>query len=255
MSRVHSIWIVSSDERWVEQISKRLGTMHLGARKFASATAAADHLEQGEQPSLILLQGDHNWQETLAACGRLVDSQTFRPILVVDSECDPAVRLRFLEKGADECVPPPQLVPRMSAYLLRTLSQGTPAHRAPAQAVATKTEPPTPSRDDQSHMYMRLGPGELSDALQFLTMSPRTGELRLRFIKDGAEGHVFLKDGDVVHVEFKGHTGTEAFARMLLHGDGEARFHADEEAVERTVRKSVSQLLLEAAVSADEMHA
>lgn len=265
MSRSHAIWVVSPDSGWSEETEARLSAVQLGAVKFADSAGAKARLDGGEEPDLIVVQGDHHWQEALRSCRELSWQSSFRPLLVLDSACEPAVRLRFLECGADDCIKPGDLIAHISAYLLRTL-----ARQQEDADVATTSKPALESAlelaaetvadsaksvaEDASHMYMRLGSGELSDALQFLTMSPRSGELRVHFLQNDKTGSVFLKDGEVVHVEFGDHTGMEAFARMLLQGDSEARLHVDEEAPERTVRQPVSQLLLEAAVFGDELH-
>lgn len=266
MSRTHAIWIVSPDSGWSGETEARLSAVHLKAEKFAEAEAAKARLGTGEHPDLILLQGDHYWQAALRGCRELSWGSAFRPLLVLDAACEPAVRLRFLESGADDCIQPDDLVAHISAYLLRTLARqqedaesATPPEAAAESAAESPAEPAADSAKagaakDSSHMYMRLGPGELSDALQFLTMSPRSGELRVHFIESDKTGSVYLKDGEVVHIEFGDHTGMEAFARMLLQGESEARLHTDVEAAERTVRQPVSQLLLEAAVFGDELH-
>ncbi len=260
MSRSHAIWIVSPDSGWSEETEARLSAVHLRAVKFADAEDAKARLGTGEHPDLILLQGDHHWQKALRGCRELSWDGTFRPLLVLDAACEPAVRLRFLESGADDCIQPDDLVAHISAYLLRTLARqqedaesATPHPHTKPETGASPAKSGT-ADNDSSHMYMRLGPGELSDALQFLTMSPRSGELRVHFIESDKTGSVYLKDGEVVHIEFGDHTGMEAFARMLLQGDSEARLHTDVAAAERTVRQPVSQLLLEAAVFGDELH-
>lgn len=264
MSRSHAIWIVSPNSGWSEETAARLSAVHLNAVKFADGAAAKARLAAGEHPDLILLQGDHHWQKALQGCRELSWDNTFRPLLVLDSACEPAVRLRFLESGADDCIQPDDLVAHISAYLLRTLARRQedaeavpppatePAAEIPAETAADSAK--AGAAEDSSHMYMRLGPGELSDAIQFLTMSPRSGELRVHFIESDMTGSVYLKDGEVVHIQLGDHTGMEAFARMLLQGDSEASLHADEEAPERTVRQPVSQLLLEAAVFGDELN-
>jgi hypothetical protein len=106
-------------------------------------------------------------------------------------------------------------------------------------------------RPAASEMYFQLHVGELSNALQFLCMTSRCGQLSLS-LPDGSKGHIFIDNNTVTHAEFGELKDVEAIAAMLAHGNIEARFFDGGRAPEVTNARSVSQLLIEASVMADE---
>ena len=103
-------------------------------------------------------------------------------------------------------------------------------------------------------MYLKLKDGELSNALQFLCMSSRKGELSLTF-ESGKTGNLFLSDNSVVHAQFEAGTGVKAVALMLSQGGAETIFHEGRPVPTRSIELPISQLLLEAAVMSDEVRA
>mgnify|MGYP006292813797 CR=1 FL=1 len=286
MATGNSILVLTLDEGWYEQLARRLRGSGIHSIFARGAKAAHEALRSPETAiSMVLLRGESDWLFATRALRQFSREAIQVPCLVVDSSRSEAVRLRFMELGAQGCVGANEVISRVSAHLLspqsaanerrepasstesvpaREMGESTTAD-APAPPSAPATEPqqadpaPSPAASTQSTpeslMYMKLGVGEISDALQFLTMSPRTGELEVHVDSGEQIGHVFLKKGEVVHIEFGDFRGSEAFAHLLAAGTGEAWFHEDREAVERTVRGSASQLLLEAAVLSDEIAA
>ncbi|MBN2449797.1 MAG: DUF4388 domain-containing protein [Lentisphaeria bacterium] len=99
-----------------------------------------------------------------------------------------------------------------------------------------------------------LRSGELSNAVQFLTMTRRHGILHVHFPGGREEGAIVCDDGRVVHAAFRDTEGIEAFARMMRMGEAEAWFDSTSriDPERHTVSLSTDQLLIEAAVKADE---
>lgn len=92
----------------------------------------------------------------------------------------------------------------------------------------------------------------VSDIVQFLSGSEKTGKLNLTAGLSGAEGSIVFTNGTVVHAELGGAVGEEAFFDLMLWGDGRFAFEPDAVAGEKTVRQSSTNLLLEGARRKDE---
>ncbi len=101
----------------------------------------------------------------------------------------------------------------------------------------------------------RLDRMELSNAIQFLTMTARTGILSVTPVAGSVKGRLVLARGRVVHATFGTHTDVEAVARMMNLGASAATFENDDNAgtSEHTMNLATDQLLIEAAVKADEL--
>jgi hypothetical protein len=92
----------------------------------------------------------------------------------------------------------------------------------------------------------------VSDIVQFLSGSEKTGKLHLTAQQTGAEGSIVFANGTVVHAELAGAVGEEAFFDLMLWGDGQFAFEPDAVSREKTVRQSSTNLLLEGARRKDE---
>jgi len=92
----------------------------------------------------------------------------------------------------------------------------------------------------------------VSDIVQFLSGSEKTGKLSLRASQSGAEGAILFAEGTVVHAELGSSVGEDAFFDLILWGDGQFAFEPDVEPKEKTVRQSSTNLLLEGARRKDE---
>ena len=92
----------------------------------------------------------------------------------------------------------------------------------------------------------------VSEIVQFLSGTEKTGKLRLRASPSGAEGSILFAEGMVVHAELGGSVGEDAFFDLMLWGEGQFSFDPDVEPTEKTVRQSSTNLLLEGARRKDE---
>ena len=91
---------------------------------------------------------------------------------------------------------------------------------------------------------------QLADVIQLISVSGKTGMFHLK--KEGREGHIYLKDGNIVHAELEEIKGEEAVYELAIWNDGEFNFDPDVEASVRTISKSNTNLLMEAARRLDE---
>lgn len=92
----------------------------------------------------------------------------------------------------------------------------------------------------------------ITDIVQFLAGSEKTGSLNVRASDTGAEGTIVFSEGTVVHARCGTTLGEEAFFDLMLWGEGQFAFEPDIVSDEKTVRQSSTNLLLEGARRKDE---
>lgn len=90
----------------------------------------------------------------------------------------------------------------------------------------------------------------LADVIQLISVSGKTGKFHLK--KDNHVGEIFLKDGNIVHAILDDISGEEAVYELAIWKDGEFHFEPDIEPGARTISKSNTNLLMEAARRQDE---
>jgi pSer/pThr/pTyr-binding forkhead associated (FHA) protein len=98
--------------------------------------------------------------------------------------------------------------------------------------------------------------GELAEipsfaVLQILEMGRKTGVLQIT--SDGAEGRIWLEDGALVHAEAKTLLGFDAALCLVSAVKGRFAFEAGTAPPDRTIRSTVTELLLEASRIQDEL--
>lgn len=91
---------------------------------------------------------------------------------------------------------------------------------------------------------------QLADVIQLISVSGKTGMFHLK--KDQHTGLIYLKDGNMVHAELGEIKGEEAVYELAIWNDGEFNFEPDVEPATRTISKSNTNLLMEAARRLDE---
>jgi hypothetical protein len=91
---------------------------------------------------------------------------------------------------------------------------------------------------------------QLADVIQLISVSGKTGMFHLK--KDEHLGQIYLKDGNIVHAELDEIKGEEAVYELAIWNDGEFHFEPDVEPAVRTISKSNTNLLMEAARRLDE---
>jgi hypothetical protein len=90
----------------------------------------------------------------------------------------------------------------------------------------------------------------LPDIIQLISVSGKTGVFHLT---NGAQkGQIFLHDGKIVHAELEDTTGEEAVYALAIWSQGDFRFDPGPGTQLRTITKSNTNLLMEAARRLDE---
>ncbi len=90
----------------------------------------------------------------------------------------------------------------------------------------------------------------LPDIIQLISVSGKTGVFHLT---DGRlRGEIYLHDGKIVHAELEDATGEEAVYALAIWSQGEFKFEPGIATEDRTISKSNTNLLMEAARRLDE---
>jgi hypothetical protein len=90
----------------------------------------------------------------------------------------------------------------------------------------------------------------LPDIIQLISVSGKTGVFHL---SDGSlKGQIFLHDGRIVHAQLEDTTGEEAVYALAIWSQGEFKFEPGTGTEVRTISKSNTNLLMEAARRLDE---
>jgi hypothetical protein len=90
----------------------------------------------------------------------------------------------------------------------------------------------------------------LPDIIQLISVSGKTGVFHLA---DGAlRGQIFLNDGKIVHAQLEDASGEEAVYALAIWSKGDFKFEPGISTEQRTISKSNTNLLMEAARRLDE---
>ncbi|HEU5162233.1 MAG TPA: DUF4388 domain-containing protein, partial [Thermoanaerobaculia bacterium] len=90
----------------------------------------------------------------------------------------------------------------------------------------------------------------LPDIIQLVSVGGKTGRFTLN--REGEEGVIFLRNGNIVHAHVGDLVGEEAIYALSIWSDGEFVFAPAEETTEQTIKRSNTNLLMEAARRSDE---
>lgn len=90
----------------------------------------------------------------------------------------------------------------------------------------------------------------LPDIIQLVSVSGKTGKFTLT--REGEEGVIYLQGGQISHARSGDLTGDEAIYALAIWNEGEFIFHPGEESPEKTISRSNTNLLMEAARRLDE---
>ena len=197
----------------------------------------------GAKPAIILQACDSLSSEYLAAVRQIKQKVPDVPLLVYTEKFREITRLRSLELGADELVPEETLPKDIILFLPEAAGGTSGTAQGTAEAAAAETK---------GQMYFQLNGNDLSNALQFLCMTSRMGQLMLTFDSE-EKGSIFLDRNTVIHAEFGKATGVQALAMMLGQGQTEALFLDGKGPPQITNDRTLSQILIEASVMADEL--
>lgn len=91
----------------------------------------------------------------------------------------------------------------------------------------------------------------LADIMQLVSNSRQSG--RFELTKDeSTKGYIVIQKGEIIHAEYDNFVGEDAVFTLISWGKGEFVFNEGEFQAERTITRSVTSLLMEAARRIDE---
>jgi len=90
----------------------------------------------------------------------------------------------------------------------------------------------------------------LPDIIQLISVSGKTGVFNL--IDGALRGHIYLQDGKIVHAHLEDISGEEAVYALAIWSQGEFKFEPGIATEQKTITKSNTNLLMEAARRLDE---
>lgn len=90
----------------------------------------------------------------------------------------------------------------------------------------------------------------LPDIVQLVSVGGKTG--RFVLTREGQQGVIYLKNGQIIHAETPDMSGEEAVYSLAIWDQGEFQFEPGESDAEQTIDKSNTSLLMEAARRLDE---
>jgi len=227
--------VVDADAKRLQGLVSSLQGRKVDLASFSNG-ADAWAAVQRQPPAVILCAALPATEESIQFCARVKTGVRKVRFVAYTPQEDETLRLPFLESGVDEFVSEEQLARILPGMISLVSGQDMPLS---AQA--------------DRQMFFRLKDGELGNVLQFLNFSARTGRLELVFpATDPEKAELLIDKGEIVHAAFRGLDGLEAIALMLIKGEAEAHFFETTEVKPHNLTLSLSQLLLEATVVADE---
>jgi predicted regulator of Ras-like GTPase activity (Roadblock/LC7/MglB family) len=106
--------------------------------------------------------------------------------------------------------------------------------------------------NDPTFLKGSLSLNNVTDLLQFLSSSYKSGMLQLIKQPGDAQGKIFFVRGEVIHVASDYSTGLEGFAEILAWETGTFQFYPDAVPPEKNVGLTIQHAIMEAAVILDE---
>jgi predicted regulator of Ras-like GTPase activity (Roadblock/LC7/MglB family) len=110
----------------------------------------------------------------------------------------------------------------------------------------------TTKTSSETFLKGSLSSTNVTDLLQFLTSSYKSGMLQLLCMPDNTRGEIFFIGSDVVNVKAGDFSGLEGFAEILTWANGTFQFHPEALPDVKNMSLNVQHAIMEAAVLLDE---
>ena len=235
MNRSYIIFFDSGNE----PIEKLENICHLHGVLVVDYSSPDDVLKEiNRNWPLALIAGQHELVSNMIYTLREHDSTL--PLIVSRDVINDEERLNLVELGADDVISTDQLQKYMSLIFKRN-------NISTVKDVNHLMD----TSDDDAGMKIVLKKHDLSNIIQFLTMSRRIGKLEITFNNSNRNGFLITDENGLVDAETEGKTGIPAIALMLQSGEGTGRFFDGVEADKTTLSGPIDHILLEASMIAD----
>jgi len=260
MADTSTVLIVDAEAPRRKTLEQRIREAGMDVQPAGDFKAGQAALER--RPAAVVCAASPGLNEALEFCADVRSRPDFEktPLFVVAEREEEILRLRFLESGADEVVNQDALLQILPLRLPTPSTRRKRRELEERQVATTNGTTTTLGEATQSQMYFRLGPGELANALQFLSTTRRSGELRIEIRSpesggSGLRGRIFLNEGKLVHAVCGEETGINALALLINMQNVEARFYEGITAEESSLAGGTDHILIQASVLSDELRA
>jgi CheY-like chemotaxis protein len=188
-------------------------------------------------PDLVLLDLEMPVMNGFETCDRLkTNAETEHiPVIMFTGLEKTEDKVKGIRKGADD-------------YVVKTVDPEE--LQARIEMVLRRSRRPAAEEEEGKALSGSLNDLYFPETMQLIIAYGKSGMLRLT--NGGSEARVYLNEGHVVHAELDGREGEDAFYEMSLWKSGHFTFHVGDAPPRQTIRKSGTNLLLEATRRLDE---
>ncbi len=195
--------------------------------------AEAVTLAKKESPDLILADVAMPEMDGFELCKHIRDDPTTEhiPFIFLTAKGELHDKVKGLNLGADDYISKPFHITEVTARIKTIL-----------QRMALLSQ--QASEAEESELQGNLEQMQMAEVLQTLTMSQKTGGLKL--INSAQRvGKIFFNDGDIVQASLDEHKGEEAVYRILIWEEGFFKFDSKDTSSGPSIEKSMNSLLME----------
>ena len=195
--------------------------------------ADALRLAKKESPDLILADVAMPEMDGFELCRHIRDEPVTEhiPFIFLTAKGELHDKVKGLNLGADDYISKPFHITEVTARIKTIL-----------QRMALLSQ--QASEAEESELQGNLEQMQMAEVLQTLTMSQKSGGLKL--VNSAQKvGKIFFKEGNIVQASFDQHKGEEAVYRILTWEEGFFKFDSNDTSDEPPIEKHMNSLLME----------
>ena len=190
-------------------------------------------LARKENPDLILADVAMPEMDGFELCKHIRDDPATEhiPFIFLTAKGELHDKVKGLNLGADDYISKPFHITEVTARIKTIL-----------QRMALLAQ--QASETAESELQGNLGQMQMAEVLQTLTMSQKSGGLKL--VNSAQKvGKIFFKNGDIVQASLDPYKGEEAVYRILTWEEGFFKFDSEDRSSAPSIEKSMNSLLME----------
>lgn len=230
--KAQRILIADDDEKVLALLNSSL---QKAGYETSQAINGADALTlaKKESPDLILADVAMPEMDGFELCRHIRDDPATEhiPFIFLTAKGELHDKVKGLNLGADDYISKPFHITEVTARIKTILQRMT---LLAQQALDS----------EESELQGNLDQMQMAEVLQTLSMSQKTGGLKL--INNAQKiGKIFFKDGNIVQASLDEHLGEEAVYRILVWEEGFFKFDSNDTSNTPPIEKSMNSLLME----------